>query len=371
VKARILPPTRDSIGIAAQAIHRGEIVGMPTETVYGLAGNAFEPAALARIFSVKERPTFDPLIVHIHRALDNVDRLEGLGLINLEHWTPRVRELVQDLMDKFWPGPLTLVLPKADKVPDLATSGLPTVALRMPRHAMAQALIEAAAVPLAAPSANRFGRISPTRATDVIRELGDRIEYVLDGGACEVGLESTILKVEEDGSLVLLRAGGVTLEAIEKAVGRRPELATASATAATLESARPSGAGPGLAAPGMLASHYAPGKPLHLLPGLARDARELPAAAQGARIGLVIFSGQDEAAARERVLELAGPGAKIVAFRALSASGDLSQCAQNLFAGLRAIDESDATALICEPCPSAVGLGYAITDRLTRASTRK
>ncbi len=369
MKARILPPTRDSIGIAAQAIHRGEIVGMPTETVYGLAGNVFEVAALARIFSAKDRPTFDPLIVHIHKTLDNVDRLEGLGLIDLSSWKPQSRDLVQNLMDAFWPGPLTLVLPKADKVPDLATSGLPSVALRMPRHPIAQALIEAAAAPLAAPSANRFGRISPTRATDVVRELGDRIEYVLDGGACEIGLESTVLRVDADGSLTVLRPGGATIEAIEKAVGVKPVLASAKPAPAQPEGSAQ--AAPGLPGPGMLASHYAPSKPLHLLSRPLRDLHELPPQAQGARIGLLLFSGQDEASARDRLAQLAGPTAKIVALRALSANGDLAQAAQNLFAGLRTLDESDAVVLLAEPCPSGEGLGHAIADRLTRAAAKK
>ncbi|MGK5083715.1 L-threonylcarbamoyladenylate synthase, partial [Bdellovibrionota bacterium FG-1] len=256
MRARILSSTPDHIALVAQAIQHDEVVGMPTETVYGLAGGAFQPEALARIFETKERPTFDPLIVHVGTEARNLKELEKLRLVNISLLSPIAYQRIELLIERFWPGPLTLVLPKQDAVPDLATSGLPSVALRMPAHPVAQALIAAAGTPLAAPSANRFGRISPTTAQAVADELGDRIDWIINGGHCQVGVESTVLRIEVDGRLTLLRPGGIARDQIEK-IGPW-----------TVEIEQPSSnpIAAGMLAPGMLDSHYAPSKPMFMLP---------------------------------------------------------------------------------------------------------
>lgn len=193
--AELLQPTAENLARAGEALRRGELVGMPTETVYGLAGNALDAEAVARIFAVKERPTFDPLIVHVAPELRGLDAFGEAELVDVAALDGDARTHIEALISRFWPGPLTLVLPRGARVPDLVTSGLATVAVRMPRHPVAQALIRAAQRPLAAPSANRFGRISPTSAADVQAELGDRIGLILDGGSSEVGVESTVLAI--------------------------------------------------------------------------------------------------------------------------------------------------------------------------------
>ena len=343
MKAQILTPNPGSLTLAADAIKRGEVVGMPTETVYGLAGDALNPLALARIFSVKERPTFDPLIVHVSLGGKRVEDLARMGLVDSSRLSAEAHAVVDKLISTFWPGPLTLVLPKTSKVPDLATSGLDTVAIRMPRHPVAQALIAAAGTSLAAPSANRFGRISPTSASDVFEELGDRIEIILDGGKCTVGIESTIASVATDGSIILLRPGGLPREKIEAVTG-------ASVTAGSDDGSK-------IVAPGMLLSHYAPRKRLHLLPN------KVPT---GKTALLVIFGDPIEAAKKFKAST--GIDAQVYS---LSLSGNLEEAAQNLFNTLRAMDDSDCDVLVSEPCSINEGLGYAIGDRLKRASATK
>src|SRR5438046_2722678 len=188
----IVPPTTENLRRAAELIARGELVGLPTETVYGLAGDAFNAAAVAKIFAAKDRPTFDPLIVHvapIPRGQAGIDVLQARGVIDAAALDSTARARAEALMGAFWPGPLTLVLPRQACVPDLVTSGLPTVAVRVPRHPVALALLAQAGTPLAAPSANRFGRISPTSARDVEAELGGELALILDGGRCDVGVE--------------------------------------------------------------------------------------------------------------------------------------------------------------------------------------
>jgi L-threonylcarbamoyladenylate synthase len=192
----IAPLSPESLARAVELLRAGEVVGLPTETVYGLAGDAMNPVALARIFEVKRRPLFDPLILHFADAAAAFDVAEQIPTA--------ARELAQ----RFWPGPLTLVLLKRDFVPDLATSGLPHVAIRVPAHPVAQAVLRAFHGPLAAPSANRFGRISPTDAQAVQAELGEGVSLILDGGPCGVGLESTVIFISEHQP-ILLRAGGV------------------------------------------------------------------------------------------------------------------------------------------------------------------
>ncbi|MBL7984887.1 MAG: threonylcarbamoyl-AMP synthase, partial [Flavobacteriales bacterium] len=218
---------------AAALLREGKLVAIPTETVYGLAANAYDAEAVLRIFEVKNRPTFDPLIVHV-RDSDQVQEVART-----------IPPEALALMDRFWPGPLTLVLPKQPRVPDIVTSGLDTVGVRMPAHPMALELLRSLDFPLAAPSANPFGYISPTTAQHVGDQLGERIPYILDGGPCAVGVESTIIGWEE-GLPVLYRPGGLPLEAIEQVIGSvRPQV----------KHVLP-------AAPGMIESHYAPRKPL-------------------------------------------------------------------------------------------------------------
>jgi L-threonylcarbamoyladenylate synthase len=327
-------------------------VAIPTETVYGLAGLIAHPPAIARIFSAKERPFFDPLIVHVGVVMKSIPALESAGIIDLHHFDENSRQIVRTLIDHFWPGPLTLVLPRGSSVPDLATSGLSTVGVRMPAHPIAQSLL-ALSGPFAAPSANRFGRISPTTPEAVRTELGDRIELILDGGPCQVGVESTIVSVHERGTLTLLRAGGIPREKIETLLGT------------ALQTVDPTRVLP-IAAPGMLESHYAPEKSVTLLPrsfSLLSDNELTLFNAKGV-IGLLLLSG-DARRASFRLQQLTG--CQVVA-HSLSVSGNLEEVAQNLFAGMRAIDESAAEQIWIEPCPESQGLGAAIADRLQRAA---
>jgi L-threonylcarbamoyladenylate synthase len=316
---RILPAT--AVDEAAGLLRAGELVGMPTETVYGLAGLAFDEAAVARIFATKERPTFDPLIVHIaERAeLETVAALDGFA----------GRAALDRLLDAFWPGPLTVVLPRQPRVPDLVTSGLETVAVRQPAHPLARALLHAVGAPLAAPSANRFGRISPTSAADVVAELGGRIPAVLDGGPCLVGVESTIIGLV--GAPSLLRPGGIPTTAIEEILGA------------------PLARGSALIAPGMLPSHYAPRTPLRFLDELPA---ELPP-----RLAVLVQAGDPA--------RLSLPGVVVAA--SLSPDGDPELRARHLFRTLRALDAAGADLIVAEGCPDDRGLGHAIHDRLSRA----
>jgi L-threonylcarbamoyladenylate synthase len=344
---------------------------MPTETVYGLAGAALDPIALARIFETKERPTFDPLIIHVGMSAKRVAELDRLGLGNSKKLSPAAIDIANLLMASFWPGPLTLVLPKNDQVPDLATSGLPTVAVRMPKHSTAQALIAAAGTPLAAPSANRFGRISPTSAADVFSELGDRIHWIIDGGRCEIGVESTILAISEDGKLALLRPGGLAVEDIERVskmtVARTPVAKPAPAEQST-DASQPSPLQPVPLAPGMLESHYAPRKKLLLLPTSLSDLNSLPTGWKlEGRVGLLTIGNRAQIASA-KWKTISGQEPLCIS---LSESGSLQEAARNLFHSLRELDQSDASVLVSEPCLDLTGLGYAIGDRLRRASSAK
>lgn len=316
---------------------------MPTETVYGLAAVATDPAAVARVFAAKERPLFDPLIVHVANG-DPV--LQLAGIVSLDGFSPRGRRTLESLWDRFWPGPLTLVLPRTSRVPDLVTAGLDTVAVRMPRHPVAHALLVAVGIPLVAPSANRFGRISPTTAASVVAELGDRVRYVLDGGPCALGLESTIVAVDPDGGLRLLRPGGVPVEALVAVTGR------------------PVGAaGPGIEAPGQTPSHYAPRTPLVSMSGPIASA-DTPGPAGSGTVAVLVARGPTAPA----VARLEALGLVVVRAETLSATGDASEAARSLFATLRALDESGAERIIAEPWADRTGLGHAISDRLDRAA---
>lgn len=365
--ATILAPTRDNIAFLGERLRAGELVAMPTETVYGLAASVWDEAALAKVFAVKERPRFDPLICHVapDATTDWLGYLVELGLIAESVLTDNHFKAARTLAEQFWPGPLTLVLPKTARVTDLATSGLETLAIRVPQHPSAQALIRAAGVPLCAPSANRFGRISPTSAEDVYEELGDRIDWILDGGRCEIGLESTVVGFDDHGPRIL-RRGGVSQEAIGAVLGHEVPYAPLTEL----------GSGQ-LASPGMLASHYAPRKKLLLLPepietiAEARLREAVQAFPAEARIGVLLISGK-EAARQQQLAKLQScfvSGQQIADEACLSQANHDLEAAQNLFRMLRQLDCNEQTThLLASPPDSQQGLRSAILDRLQRAS---
>lgn len=316
----VVSPTPHNLDRAAALLRDGGVVAFPTETVYGLGANAFDARAVARVFDIKGRPAFDPLIVHV------------LDEAMLARVVSDVPTMARRLIERFWPGPLTLVLRKQPEVPGLVTSGLATVAVRMPAHPVARALLERTRSPLAAPSANPFGRLSPTRAQHVDRMLGDRVDLIVDGGPAEHGLESTIVALEP--TCVLLRPGAIPIDAIEAVVGTAVAFAVPGGTAPT--------------APGRLAHHYAPQTPLRLL-----GAENVPGD-ERARAGFVALS-------RRR------PGYAQV--RLLSEREDLREAAARLFETLHELDELGLDRIDVEPLPDR-GLGVAIMDRLRRASAR-
>jgi L-threonylcarbamoyladenylate synthase len=304
-------------------------VAFPTETVYGLGAHALDAAAVARIFEAKARPSFDPLIVHV------ADSREAAQVADTSD--PRFAKLAA----RFWPGPLTLVLPKRPQVPDLVTAGLPSVGVRVPGHAIARALLGAAGVPVAAPSANPFGSVSPTTAAHVAEGLGERVDLILDGGPCRVGIESTVLSLVSEPAAIL-RSGGVPREELEQALGHRLE--------AQASSSRPQ-------SPGQLARHYATRTPLRLLTGPApADPLSLGEGVHG-RVGLLAFVG-------------APHGHGYAAVEALAPDHRLTTAAANLFAALRRLDTRGLDLILAEPVPEE-GLGRAIADRLRRAAASK
>jgi L-threonylcarbamoyladenylate synthase len=305
---------------AAEIIKKGGVVAFPTETVYGLGADVFNPLSVARIFEVKKRPHFDPLIVHVAGHSD-LDRLV------METPSKAIK-----LMERFWPGPLTVVLSKREEVPDIVTSGLPTVAIRMPKHPIALSLIEQSECPIAAPSANPFGYLSPTTAEHVQEQLGDQVDLILDGGPCEVGVESTIVSFLEEKPK-LLRPGGIPLEEIELTIGP---------VEITLVEDTPS-------APGMLPKHYAPHTPI-LLDWSEEDVADY----RNRKVGLLAF-------------HKISPALKFNYVEVLSARGDLREAAANLFSAIRRLDGLGLDLILAESVPET-GLGRAIMDRLRRAS---
>ena len=306
---------------AAALLKRGKLVAIPTETVYGLAGNAFNEAAVLSIFEAKNRPAFDPLIVH------------SSGIEWTREHVAEISPLAQLLMDEFWPGPLTLVLPKKDIVPDVVTSGLNNVAVRVPLHHMTQALLRKLNFPLAAPSANPFGYVSPTTAQHVNDQLGDKVDYILDGGPTTVGLESTIIGFEEDKPIIY-RLGGLSIDMIEGLIGP--------VEVALNQSSDPK-------APGMLKSHYAPGKPLYF-----GTPEEMRTKFEDKRIGFLGFTTR---------LAFLPPEQQLL----LSPTGNLHEAAVNLFAFMREFEKFPVDVILAEKLPE-IGLGRAINDRLRRAA---
>ena len=322
----------------AELLASGQIAALPTETVYGLAADAFCEEAVARVFEVKERPSFDPLICHL---------TEAAAVHSIADVPAELYSLVNKLAELFWPGPMTLVLPRKACVPDIVTSGLPTVACRVTRHEVMRGVARALGRPVAAPSANRFGRISPTSAAAVLEELGGRIPLVVDAGACSEGLESTILQpcLDEKGkpAVRLLREGPITREKLRGVcrVLRAKHAATVAAPTA----------------PGQLSSHYAPTKPMILCDPHAPFVPE-----QGTRYGLITYQGDSPLAAQ-------GGWAQVMALS--PGSGRLAEAAVRLFAVMRAMDaQPDVDCIVAEALPET-GLGCAMMDRLRRASAAR
>ncbi|MCG8306095.1 MAG: threonylcarbamoyl-AMP synthase [Cytophagales bacterium] len=307
-----------------ELLNRNQLVGIPTETVYGLAGNAFNANAVAKIFEVKDRPSFDPLIVH------------APDLNRVGEFVEEIPEKARELARSFWPGPLTLIFKKKQIIPDLVTSGLQTVAVRIPNHPFTLKVLESIDFPLAAPSANPFGYVSPTKAEHVDKQLGDKIPYVLDGGDCSVGIESTIVSFEE-GDTTILRIGGCKIESIEKIVGK--------VKIKPYSNSNPM-------APGMMDSHYSP-----LTPFEVGNLNVLIEKYKGKNIGILSF---------DKYYEYVEKSHHFV----LSEKSDLSEAATRLFTGLRHLDNLNLQLIVSEYVPDE-GLGRAINDRLKRAEAKR
>jgi L-threonylcarbamoyladenylate synthase len=329
--------SKEAVSAAVDLLRAGEVVALPTETVYGLAADVFQPAAVAKIFKVKERPNFDPLIVHVASRPD----IARVAIVPED-----ISVTLEKLLNAFWPGPLTIVLPKHPDVPDIVTSGLPTVAVRQSSNKIFRAIGKELGQPLAAPSANRFGRISPTSAAAVKQELDGRIPLIIDGGACSEGIESTIIQIEAGENrptITILRPGPITKEMLRnfgkverpkrKREGENPE------------------------APGMLESHYAPRTPLILLEN-AEDF--IPQ--NGKKYGLLSYTGEPRKGYVDlyswTTIESLSPG-----------NGKLPEAALRLFHLLRKLDEVGLDYIVAEPI-SEVGLGVAVMDRLRRAAAK-
>lgn len=308
------------IDFAAQCLNSNQVVGIPTETVYGLAGNALSIEAISKIYEVKDRPSFDPLIAHVP------------SLASLHTFVKEVPEKAMALADEFWPGPLTMLFEKNERIPDLLTSGSPKVAIRIPDHPMTLALLKALDFPLAAPSANPFGYVSPTSAKHVQDQLGDKVPYILNGGSASVGIESTIVSIQKEKTIIH-RLGGLPIEAIEKVVGPvKLELN---------QSSNP-------VAPGMIKSHYAPHKKV-----IIGDIEQLIEEYRGEKIAVLSY--KDQYPIEHNCV--------------LSKRGSLIEAASHLFQALRQLDALNIDVILTEFFPDE-GLGRAVNDRLARAAAK-
>jgi L-threonylcarbamoyladenylate synthase len=312
----------NDIDLAAKLLNDNKLVAIPTETVYGLAANAFNDDAVLNIYKTKNRPQFNPLIIHSN----SIERFENWGL--------KIPDAVKQLANKFWPGPLTFVIPANGAISELVTAGTNAVAIRVPNHPLTLALLEKLDFPIAAPSANPSGFISPTSAIHVYQQLGDKIDYILDGGNCQVGIESTIISFL-DNEPQILRFGGLGIEEIETFLGTK---------------ILPQTNGTQIVAPGMLTKHYAPKHPLFLVNNIENELKKY----NQSKVGIISFSKKySEVPDNQQFI--------------LSKKQDLGEAARNLFAAMRQIDELDIEMIFAEKFPNT-GLGYAINDRLKRAS---
>jgi L-threonylcarbamoyladenylate synthase len=309
------------INTAKKWLDTGNVIAFPTETVYGLGANAFDTMAVAKIYQIKNRPHFDPLIVH----LPNLDMLARVSTF--------LPVAAAKLLAAFSPGPLTVILPKSPEIPDLVTGGLETIAIRIPSHPLALELLSVLDYPLAAPSANPFGYISPTTARHVEEQLGGRIPYILDGGPCSIGIESTIVAFP-DGKPTIFRQGGIALEEIENLVGQVNVVDSAQ----TIPHA-----------PGMLEKHYSPKTPI-----LVGDVEELLLKHEDQKVALLLFYDKDLPAQHKFVL---------------SPHGDLCEATRQFFAFMREIDKLGVDLILAEWLPER-GLGRALNDRLRRAAAQ-
>jgi L-threonylcarbamoyladenylate synthase len=315
----------NAIQAAVAALQNNEIVAMPTETVYGLAGNAYSEVAVQKIFALKNRPHYNPLIVHIKSAHFLQQVAKNIPVVAIQ------------LADAFWPGPLTLVLEKQDHIPDLVTGGKNTVGVRVPGHPIALELLEALNFPLAAPSANPFGSISPTTAKHVADYFTGRLDIILDGGSCDKGIESTIVGFE-NGEPILYRQGSTKTEDIEKITG--------------VLKMRVHANNESVVAPGMLSKHYAPSTTTILTDDITSDIQKY----SGKRIGVLQLSPTTLPSF-------------VIAVETLSQTGNLEEAAKNLYAAMHRLDHQNLDLIIAQKMP-AVGMGLAINDKLERAATK-
>ncbi len=313
-----LSPTSNNIKISAKELKLGNLVAFPTETVYGLGADGLNPIAVSKIFETKKRPTFNPLILHIN----------SMQMLNKIAWLEEKK--IEKLLDKFWPGPLTIILPKKEIVPDIVTAGLETVAVRMPNNKIALQLIKELGNPIAAPSANSFGKLSPTTAEHVAKQLSEKVDIILDGGSCNVGVESTIVKITKDKNY-LLRPGGISVEELESVAGKFENLNNEN---------KPD-------SPGQLKIHYAPEIPIYFFD------EEKIIENRYKNLGGLFF--------RKSKLEKYFSSIKI-----LSQKGNLNEAAANVFSFLHEFENENVDMIFVEPIEYS-GLGNAIMDRLSKA----
>ncbi|MBK8944299.1 MAG: threonylcarbamoyl-AMP synthase [Ignavibacteriae bacterium] len=316
---KLLEATSENINLSAEILKSGGLVAFPTETVYGLGADGLNSLAVSKIFEVKQRPSFNPLILHV----SSIKMLHEIAEFSSEK--------ISKIIDKFWPGPLTLVLKKKDIVPYIVTSGLETVAVRMPNNKIALELIEKLGKPIAAPSANSFSKLSPTKAEHVVKQLGNKVDIILDGGNCEIGVESTIIEVNDD-SQFLLRHGGIAKESIEEIIGKLD---------------KPNSLAVFPNSPGQLKIHYAPNIPIYFYDD------ELIKNSSNKNIGAIFFH-KIKNSERFKVSKI------------LSKNSDLHEAAANLFSFLHELENLNLDLIVVEPIKN-IGLGAAIMDRLTKA----
>jgi L-threonylcarbamoyladenylate synthase len=309
---------------AAAWLKKGEVIAIPTETVYGLAGNAYNEEAVTKIFHVKNRPYFNPLIVHTN----SIDKILDFAFLNGE---------ALKMAEHFWPGPLTLLLPKKDIIPDLVTAGYPDVAVRIPANLLTLQMLEMLDFPVAAPSANPFGYVSPTTAQHVADQLQNEIPFILDGGPCAVGIESTIASIDEFGNLLIYRVGGLSIEELQNFTGKK-------AIVIKDDNKLPK-------TPGQLKSHYATSTPL-----ITGEINELLKSSQPEKTGIIS-------------LKTTYPEVPIPQQMILSPTGDINEAARNLFSAMRKLDEMELKQIFAEIFPEE-GLGRAINDRLRKAAAK-
>jgi L-threonylcarbamoyladenylate synthase len=379
--------TVDELALAVQSLTAGNIGAIPTETVYGLAGNAFNEDSVALIYAAKSRPSFDPLIIHVKESLNRIAKLHESKIISQDMMQPSAISFADNLITNFWPGPLTIVLPRGDAVPLLVTSGLDDVGVRMPQHPITQKILGQLAFPLAAPSANRFGRISPTSPSHVRQELDGMIPWIIDGGDCAVGVESTVLKISGTEA-VILRPGKVSFEDLlpiaeqHRITLQEPKSFIESANIEKTKDL------PGLTSPGQTLDHYAPRKPLLLVPNPLEaldQIRTILNASLGGpiKISVLLLARNGEAQKLQNMISLQSHlhlskessrnDFEIISIKTLSQGflPDDRQAAKTLFSTMRSLDSDPSQFIIAEAPQEHRQLWAAILDRMTRASRNK